>query len=66
MDIFEFSKYVIETQGLIGFLVLVSIWQNNRMSGALLAKNCKMEDFLQQCIKRDWEVDHPGCKWEDK
>jgi hypothetical protein len=59
MDIFEWTQWVIETQGLTGFMLLIVIYQNWSYTKRIITKNCEMEKFLMDCVKTHLGVE---CK----
>lgn len=53
----EFFEKVIEQQGIVAGLLLIMIFQQWGMQNKLLAKICKLQDFIMICLKKELEED---------
>lgn len=53
----EFFVKVIEQQGIVAGLLLIMIFQQWGMQNKLLAKICKLQDFIMICLKKELEED---------
>ena len=49
---------IIETQGIVAFLLLLQMWLNSRERAALLHKNCELNHFIMGCLQRELDEDH--------
>jgi len=58
MDIISFSDKVIETQGIVAFLLLVMIVQNYIERKAMLKKNCELTSFIMECLRKELNEEH--------
>ena len=53
----EFFEKVIEQQGIVAGLLLIMICQQWGMQNKLLAKICKLQDFIMTCLKDELDED---------
>ena len=53
----EFFAKVIEQQGIVAGLLLIMIFQQWGMQNKLLAKICKLQDFIMICLKDELDED---------
>lgn len=53
----EFFEKVIEQQGIVAGLLMIMICQQWGMQNKLLAKICKLQDFIMTCLKEELEED---------
>lgn len=58
MTFMEILVHVIDTQGIVAALLLISIWHNHMTSGKLLAKNCELNAFIMKCLERELAEEH--------
>ena len=65
MDSFTFVTSLIETQGLVAVMLAWMILQNTRERKALLKKNCELNRFLMDCLKRALKYDEDHTCWSD-
>ena len=49
---------IIETQGIVAFLLLLQMWLNSRERAALLHKNCELNHFIMSCLQKELDEDH--------
>lgn len=57
MDSLTFVANLVETQGLVAVMLAWMILQNTRERKALLHKNCELNHFLMDCLKRALKYD---------
>lgn len=65
-DLITLFRWIVETQGFVSGLLLVVIAQNYLYTRQLMTKNCEITHFLMECVKKDWDVDHPTANKESK
>ena len=53
----EFFTKVIEQQGIVAGLLLIMICPQWGMQNKLLAKICKLQDFIMTCLKDELDED---------
>ena len=53
---------IIETQGLVGFLLLLQILIATKERSALLHKNCELNRFIMRILERKIDEDSPLSK----
>lgn len=58
MDILEMAWKIVESQGVIALILLISMWQQSMMNGKLLQKNCELNRFIMKCLEKELDEDH--------
>jgi hypothetical protein len=53
MDLIDASIRIIENQGIVAFLLIMTIIQSYETKRALLKKNCELTAFIMECLKSE-------------
>ena len=56
-ELIDAGMRIIETQGIVAFLLLLQMWLSSRERAALLHKNCELNRFIMNCLSKELDED---------
>lgn len=61
-ELIDACMKIIQTQGIVAFLLLLQMWLSSRERAALLHKNCELNRFIMKILEQKINEDSPLSK----